>query len=345
MQYTSKVYIVLVNYNGWKDTLECLESILKNDYTNYQIIVVDNNSSDDSMSYIINWANGFEDVVYSNDSKLINLTQPLSQKPLEYVLYTNEEVLSNKIREKEENLNNPIIFIQSDKNDGFAAGNNTAIKYATEKNDFDYIWLLNNDTIMLNNALSSLVNYAQINDLGITGSKLFHYFNPSIVQAYGGHINKFFGTSTHILKEEDISSDLDYIVGASFLINKKVIDNVGLLPEDYFLFYEETDYCFNAKNGGFKIGVDVNSIVYHKEGSATGSKSPSKTMDLLQIKNRIKFHKKYLGGGVGIYLSLMAVLFNRVRRLQFDRVFEIFKYVLLEESIFILLEQYSLISS
>ena len=62
MQYTSKVYIILVNYNGWKDTLECLESILKNDYTNYQIIVVDNNSSDDSMSYIINWANGFEDM-------------------------------------------------------------------------------------------------------------------------------------------------------------------------------------------------------------------------------------------------------------------------------------------
>lgn len=344
MKCMSKVYIILVNYNGWKDTLECLESILKNDYTNYQIIVVDNKSPDNSLNHIINWAEGLKIVEYSNFEDLKHLTQPLIQKPLEYISYTNDEIFIDKIKEKEKNSINPIIFIQSNENGGFAAGNNIGIKYALEKDDFEYIWLLNNDTIMLNNSLSSLVSHAENNDLGITGSKLFHYFNPLVVQAYGGHINKFFGTSTHIVKEEDITSNLDYVIGASFLINKKVIEKVGLLPEDYFLFYEETDYCFNAKSKGFKIGVDINSVVYHKEGSATGSKSPSKMMDLLQIKNRIKFHRKYLGGGIGIYLSMMAVLFNRIRRLQFDRVFEIFKYVLLEEFMILLLEQYSLIA-
>ena len=105
-------------------------------------------------------------------------------------------------------------------------------------------------------------------------------------------------------------------------------------------FYEETDYCFDAKNKGFKIGVDVNSIVYHKEGNATGSKAPSKTMDLLQIKNRIKFHKKYLGGGIGIYFSLMVVILNRIKRLQFDRALEVGKYMFLGESVFFLIGQY-----
>ncbi len=328
MQDMNKVYIILVNYNGWKDTLECLESILKNDYTNYQIIVVDNNSLDNSFNYIINWANGFEEVVYSNYSELIYLTQPLSKKPLEYVSYINNEISLHKIKEKEENLNNPIIFIQSDKNDGFASGNNIAIQYAMEKNDFEYIWLLNNDTVIQKDSLISLVTFAKTNNLGLTGSKLFNYFEPSVVQAYGGHINKFFGTSTHILKEEDIPSKLDYIVGASFLIDKKVIDKIGLLPEDYFLFYEETDYCFKTKNAGFKIDVDVNSIIYHKEGISTGSKSPSKMIDLLQIRNRIKFHKKYLGGGIGLFFSLGLVLFNRLKRLQFDRAFAILKYII-----------------
>lgn len=343
MQYTNKVYIILVNYNGWRDTLECLESILRNDYCDYQVIVVDNNSFDNSMNNLINWANGIQEIVYSNASKLVHLTQPSIKKPIEKVLYTNNEISVEEIKEKEKNLTNPIVFIQSNKNEGFAAGNNIAIKYALLKSDFEYIWLLNNDTIMSNNALSSLVNCAKINYFGITGSKLFNYFEPTTIQGYGGHINKFFATSTHILKEENITSDLDYIIGASFLISKEVINKVGLLPEDYFLFYEETDYCFNAKSKGFKIGVDLNSIIYHKEGSTTGSKFPSKEMDLLQIKNRIKFHKKYLGGGIGIYLSLIAVLFNRLRRLQFDRVFEIGKYMFLGEFIFFLIEQYSLI--
>lgn len=340
MKYKNKVYIILLNYNGWKDTLECLESILKNNYDNHQIIVVDNNSPDNSMSNLINWSNGTQEIVYSHDSKLINLSQPSSVKPLEKVFYTNDEISLNNILEKEKNLNNPIIFIQSGKNEGFASGNNVAIKYALEKSDFEYVWLLNNDTVIESNALTSLVDYASSNDFGIVGSKLFNYYDSDTVQAYGGHINKFFGTSTHITKEEDLISNLDYVVGASFLINKKVIDKIGLLPEDYFLFYEETDYCFNAKNSGFKIGVDVNSIVYHKEGNATGSKAPSKTMDLLQIKNRMKFHKKYLGGGIGIYLSLMAVILNRIKRFQFDRAVEIAKYMFLGESIFFLLEQY-----
>ena len=94
------------------------------------------------------------------------------------------------------------------------------------------------------------------------------------------------------------------------------------------MFYEETDYCFKTKNAGFKIDVDVNSIIYHKEGISTGSKSPSKMIDLLQIRNRIKFHKKYLGGGIGLFFSLGLVLFNRLKRLQFDRAFAILKYII-----------------
>ena len=85
MQHKNKVYIILLNYNGWKDTIECLESVLKNDYNNYQIVVVDNSSPDNSMNNLINWSNGVQEIVYSHDSKLTNLSQPISVKPLEKV--------------------------------------------------------------------------------------------------------------------------------------------------------------------------------------------------------------------------------------------------------------------
>ena len=117
---------------------------------------------------------------------------------------------------------------------------------------------------------------------------------------------------------------------ASFLINKKVINKIGLLPEEYFLYLEETDYCFNARNNGFKLGIDTNSLVYHKEGASIGSSSKdnnnkSEFADLLFIKNRIKFHKKYLGGGIGLWSGLFITFINRIRRGQIDRIWKVFR--------------------
>lgn len=303
-----KVYIILLNYNGWKDTIECLESVLKNDYKTYQVIVVDNDSPNNSMEYIINWAEGKQEVIYDESSQLKHLSQPFEPKPLDYVFYKKEEALIGGDREKESKLNNPIIFIQAGENGGFAAGNNVGIKYALVKDDFQYIWLLNNDTVIEKNSLSLLEEYATENDLGISGSALMYYHEPKEVQAYGGHINKFFGTGSHILDKNEIENKLDYVVGASFLIHKKVIDKIGLMPEEYFLYYEETDYCFNARNNGFKLGIALDSVVCHKEGSSTGASSNTNNSSdfsiVLGLRNRIKFHKKYLNNSFLLWLRL-----------------------------------------
>jgi GT2 family glycosyltransferase len=155
-----------------------------------------------------------------------------------------------------------------------------------------------------------------------------YYDNPNEIQAYGGTINKFFGTSKHILNKKEIEKKLDYVVGASFLIDRKVIDKIGLLPEEYFLYYEETDYCFNARNNGFKLGIDINSKVYHKEGSSTGAsgdpKNRSEFSDVLTLKNRVKFHRKYLGGGIGLWSGMTIAFANRVKRGQVSRIWKVF---------------------
>ena len=76
-----KVYIILLNYNGWKDTIECLESLLKSDYKNNQILVVDNNSYDSSMRHIVEWAEGEQSVLYDDNSQLKRFGYPHKKKP------------------------------------------------------------------------------------------------------------------------------------------------------------------------------------------------------------------------------------------------------------------------
>jgi hypothetical protein len=331
-----KVYIILLNYNGWIDTIECLESVLRNGYPNYQVIVVDNSSPNNSMEYLKAWAEGKLNVWVNPNNSLRNLSFPPVSKPIPYVYYTREEAEKGGNPEIEEELKNkipkditskyPLVFIQSGDNLGFAGGNNIGIRYALVKNDFEYIWLLNSDTVIRKDSLIKLVEFAEKNNTGISGSVLTYYDSPNTVQAYGGHINKFFGTSHRILKKEQIKDKLNYIVGASFLINRRVIEKIGLLPEDYFLYYEETDYCFNASKNGFSLGVALDSVVYHKEGQSTGANKKLKSeIDALSLTNRIKFHKKYLGGGIGLWLGMVLAFFIRIGKGQVDTIWKMMR--------------------
>jgi len=291
-----KVYIIILNYNGWKDTIECLESVLKNDYEDYQIIVVDNDSPNNSMDYIINWAEGKQDVIYTEDSQLKHLSQPFEPKPLEYVYYTKEEALSGGDVVQEKKYKNPIIFIQAGENGGFAAGNNIGIKYALEKNDFEYIWLLNNDTVIEKESLLKFVksfeNKLENQKIGILGSVQYYYHNPEKIQASAGGFDKWTGSfwnyQTLNFEEEEIA----FIYGASMFISKNIFEKVGFLNEGYFMYYEEIDLSERLKKINCKYLVDKRLKVYHKHGN-TIQKNGYDFKFYFLFKNRIVFYKKY----------------------------------------------------
>ncbi len=148
-----KVYIIILNYNGWADTIECLESVLRNDYPNYQVIVVDNNSPNNSMEYIKAWAEGNLDVWVNPSNPLRKLSFPPVPKPIPYVFYTREEAEKGGNFEFEEKIKGeipngittkyPLIFIQTGYNGGFSYGNNVAMTQTGEKSDFsNYITTL-----------------------------------------------------------------------------------------------------------------------------------------------------------------------------------------------------------
>ncbi|MCB0804106.1 MAG: glycosyltransferase family 2 protein, partial [Flavobacteriales bacterium] len=256
--------IIVLNFNGFEDTIECVDSLIEHIKIGFELIVVDNCSVNDS------W---------------------------------------NQLRkQKEQNSNwTKVHLVQTTENRGFSAGNNFGVKYAKKQFNSAYFWLLNNDTVIKSDALSPLIKTFRTNlKSGILGSKLMFYDKPDVVQAIGGRFNKYTGKFNQIgfgklegeLNLEEKHS-IDYVVGASLFVSKQFIETVGLLSEDYFLYFEEVDWSIRSHKNGFETLSCLESEVFHKQGSTTKNRANGKRnlkMMYFQFKNLILFYRKYFPG-------------------------------------------------
>jgi len=335
-----EVCIILVNFNGWQDTLECVESLLSLTYPNFRIIIIDNGSTDSSVQEIINWAaEKLPVLVNQNNNKIA-----VNQKQIVFKHIVDTEITSGIARCV---VSKEIVLIASKVNLGFAGGNNIGTNYALAASDVAYVWYLNNDTVADTNALDALINYFEDNPflgtrLGIVGSKLRYYHNRKVIQAIGGFYNKWFAYTKHVgTNELDVGQydygrplpKIDYVVGASMLVSIEFIQQVGLMNPDYFLYFEEIDWITRGQALGFTYAYCANSLIYHKEGQSTGGNSniqnKSYIADFYGVKNRIKFTRKFYPGYLfTVYLSLIGGMINRIKRKQYKRVVMIAKIIL-----------------
>jgi GT2 family glycosyltransferase len=325
----NKVYIVLLSYNGSLDTIECLESLLKLNYENYQIIVVDNSETLEPFESLIQWALGNLKVT---ETVFQNLVFPLEKKPIDFLKMEEDNFLTNKIIEK-------IVFVKANGNNGYAAGNNLALKYILKFGETDsFIWILNNDTIVDKEGLTAQASYLskpENSTIGILGSKLVYYYKPMVIQAVGGKFNKTFYISTHvgegqsIFKLKNQFQDIDYVNGASMFLKLAFLKKIGLLCEDFFLYYEELDWAYKSNSAGWKLDWCSDSIVYHKEGSSIGSSYDSKKKTFFSEVNlftsRKIFVKKHFKLNFRFYFSSVLLILNRIRKGKFKLGFELLK--------------------
>jgi GT2 family glycosyltransferase len=293
----AKVYILVLNWNNWRDTVECLESIFQNNYSNYQVVCIDNASTDDSEYRIKEWAAGNLKVtsryVYFNSDN----------KPIPVVTYDRKTGAESGGTEREKTLcpkeqQQPLIFIRTEKNAGYAGGNNAGIRYVLEKGDGPFIWILNNDTVIEKDALAALVKYAARDaTVGMIGSKLLCYNNPNVLQAAGGgRIFPALGNTNLVAYNQkdngkwDLPCDLDYICGASLFVKRAVIEEIGLMDERYFLYWEDADWGTRARRKGYKLLYCHESRILHKEGGTSGGITP--LTDYYWTRNGLLFAKK-----------------------------------------------------
>jgi GT2 family glycosyltransferase len=327
----NRVYVVQVNWNGWRDTIECLESVLRCTYPNYEVVVCDNGSTDQSLARIKAWAAGqiSADTTHNNPTR--RLSFPPIPKPLDYVELDCE---FRALGERERSTAAKLILIDNHENLGFAKGSNVGIRYALSKEDCAYIWLLNTDTVVAPDALGHLVARIQCEPrAGLCGSTLLYYSNPKCVQALcGATFNKWLASSRHIgafqrvervIDPAKVEAALDYVVGASMLVSRSFVEEIGLMSEDYFLYFEEIDWATRAR-AKYKLVYAHESIVYHKEGASIGSSSNPRDRSLLAeyygLRNRIVYTRKYFRRALPtVYLGVIIALIRRAIRGQWDK--------------------------
>jgi len=241
-----RVFIIILNWNNWLDTFECLESLKNNDYLNYEVVIVDNGSDE----------------------------KPQSPNPDIKIIYNKENL-------------------------GFSEGNNVGIKYALE-HGADYVLLLNNDTVVSNDFLSKLVKAAESNEeIGMVGSKIYFYDQKDRIWFAGGKVNWLYNKGEMRGYNEIDQGQYDlpeiqesnYLTGCCLLVKKNVIEKIGLLSEEYFLYYEDTDWSFSAQKAGFKTVFVPGSKIWHKGSQSSIAKSESYIY--YHIRNGLIFAKKY----------------------------------------------------
>ena len=261
-----KIAILILNWNGWKDTLECLESIFNVSYPSYKVIVMDNNSSDNSLKMIRKWA---------REMKL----------PYKEYEENEGEVFS---------FDKGIILIKNKKNYGFAQGNNIGINYILNYSDADYIFLLNNDTVIIDTNIFQKMIKAIEEDTqtGSVQPKLLYYQNKKINST--GLICDIFGAVYHRGRFEKDYGQYDKYkdslfaaAGAAILLRRSCLEILGdIFDEKFFAYYEDVDLAWRMRLMGFKVIYFPETICLYKEGKTSGGPSPY--TNYLTCRNRLR---------------------------------------------------------
>jgi len=255
------VSIIILNWNGWEDTIECLESVLKLNYPQFNIILIDNHSTNDSILQIQNWASGQSDTqIRSNYPELIT---PLEIKPIK--LIDTDENVTDKILATDIN-NKDILLVKNAENFGFAVANNQGMDIARKIFESDYYYLLNNDTVIENNALTDLVNIlTEDKSISIAQSTLYSYEQGKIVNA-GGKI-LFWGQTKYYKKiENNEVRNVTSVSGCALFVRSTTINKFGKLSDRFFHGEEDFEFSMRLTLNKQVMVCSGGSRVYHKIG-------------------------------------------------------------------------------
>jgi len=280
-----KVYILLLVYRNWQDALDGLASLFQSDYDYYHIIIVDNHSP-----------NGAYRI----------LEEKLSEKQISY----NTDV--NKITTSKECVS----LIQTGYNGGFAFGNNFVIKYLLEEDA--YVWLLNPDTGVTRQTLSNLINCAsQTPFMAAWGAKVVSYTDTNKLLMYGGGTYNLWGKARTIKQLKD-ASKLRYIHGGCLFTHVSNFKKNGLIDEDYFLYWEETDWCYRFMQAGGKLLVCQQAVIYDKIGGSVGR---GYWQSYFMTYNKYRFYHRFFASHlVKIILTIPYFLAIEIASLKPKRV-------------------------
>lgn len=225
------------------------------------------------------------------------------------------------------------IVIRSDRNLGFSGGNNLGMRAAQG----DFVFIVNNDTEVTPDLIENLLKpFAADSSIGVVCPKIKFFDHKDVIQYAGFHpINLLTGRTTAVgggqvdSGQYSKSGFTSGAHGAAMMVSRQVLEKVGLMPESFFLYYEEWDWSFKILTAGFKIYYQADATIYHKESLSTGKQSTLKTF--YQSRNRVLFMKR--NTSVIQYFFFLAFLMlvvvpKNTLTYAFNRKFDNLKYFL-----------------
>jgi len=241
------VSIILLNYNG-AEYVNLWKSLFKIDYPNFEIIFIDNGSTDNSFDL-------FENIV--------------------------RRMYTTSIKR--------IIILKLKKNVGYSRANNIGIKKAKG----DYVVLLSNDIEVDKNWLKNIISFLQRNpEAGIASPLMFNFYERNKLDYTFAYMNKtgnIFGVSEIIPFGPNKPIEVFFCEGAAMVFRREVLRKTGyLFDPDYFMYYEDVDFCWRARKQGYKCFVVPSSIVYHVRSGTVGRKQlDTRVYNILFVRNRL----------------------------------------------------------
>ncbi len=191
-----------------------------------------------------------------------------------------------------------IMFIRSEENLGFAGGNNLGIKQAGG----DYLFFVNNDTEFTAGLVQQLANTLDNHpECGMVSPKIKYFSEPDTLQYAGFTPMNYYTCRNKCIGQfekdngqyDNLTGETGYIHGAAMMLRREAVIKGGFMPEGYFLYYEEMDWCEQVKRAGFTIRLNMQALIYHKESISVGAKSALK--EFFMNRNRILFIRRNCG--------------------------------------------------
>lgn len=260
---SSALGVVIVSFNSSTELLDCIESLLSAEDVRLHIVVVDNASTDNTLTLFENWASGHTPYVPAPD---IPITLGVSSKPIEIVTAQAAAPTTPQIT-----------LIRSEVNLGFAGGVNIGLKCLASNPDIDRFWVLNPDCVTPPETPRAFATYQPPEGrFSLLGGRVIYLYSEAIIQTDGGKIAFATGV-THSINQglqaaQTTPPDLDqidFISGASMVASRAFYEAAGPMPEDYFLYYEEVDWAL--RRGDQPLALCPEALTYHRAGTAIGS--------------------------------------------------------------------------
>lgn len=284
------VAVIILNWNGWEDTVDLLDSLASVTYDPTLIIVIDNASEDDSLKHMRRW---FQQENVSNSKVATNTAKGI---PGDYSQHFHLVALPENV--------------------GFCAGNNIGMAIASQVKA-EYLLVLNNDTVVQPDFLEPMVALASSENVGLVGGIITYFDEPDTVWWAGGEFNRFLSTK-RILDRQPLSAlavdepfPTEWVSGCMMMIPTDIYHELGGFAEEYFIWSEEWDYSRRVSQAGYKLMVQPNSRIQHKVGRSLGIMKPLNYY--YGIRNGLLFRRKFLSWYLW-YPFVLSYLGSRVIR-------------------------------